>query len=56
MDLPCYVSFSLDNRAKQPRHAGARSSAVEPEKHEIVVGLRWRSEQGYWSTQIVRTD
>jgi hypothetical protein len=55
-DLPCYVSFSLDNRAKQPQHAGAGSSAVEPEQHEIVVRLRWRSEQGHWSTQIVRTN
>jgi hypothetical protein len=55
-DPPCYVSFSLDNRARQPQHAGAGSSAAEPEMHEIVVRLRWRSEQGHWSTQVVRID
>jgi len=36
-DLPCYVSFSLDNRAKQPQHAVAGGSAVDPRN------MRWLS-------------
>jgi hypothetical protein len=61
--LPCYINFCVDERLNRPISLGAeeaprtaRNKTVCPDRTEVVVRVDWRSDDGEWFNQSVRTD
>lgn len=61
--LPCYINFCVDERLNRAISLGAeeaprtaRNNTVCPDRREVVVRVDWRSEDGEWFNQSVRTD
>ena len=62
-ELPCYINFCVDERLNRPISLGAeeaartaRNNTVCPDRTEVVVRVDWRSDDGEWFNQSVRTD
>jgi hypothetical protein len=60
-EIPCYVNFCFDQRLVQGAFRDAEGAsqsaldkAVDPDRAEFVVRVRWRSERGEWFTQTAR--
>lgn len=60
--LPCYINFCVDKRPNRPISFGAqtaarttRSTAVCPDRSDVVVRVDWRSNDGERFNQTVRT-
>jgi hypothetical protein len=61
--IPCYINFCVDERLNRPISLGAekaprtaRNKTVCPDRTEVVVRVDWRSDDGEWFNQSVRTD
>ena len=56
---PCYVNFCIHELLRSRVSFTARSVQEKdgaPDQFEVVVQVRWRSEDGEWFTQSARTD
>ena len=61
--LPCYVNFCVDDRLKRRISVSAdratrsaQAKSVDSDRHEVVVRVSWRSQDGERFTQTVCTD
>lgn len=61
-DLPCYVTFRVDQWSNRQVSLGVLAShgvpdkAVDPDRPGVTVRVTWRSENDDWFTQTVRAD